>query len=365
MTMRQVQRNNATHGTNARFENGGMDTLLSKCARELAAVLRGDASQPPSAEASLDDESSSEIYHRFVHVLADCAHLVNRDHQTVVTALLHRTSAYFGTSSVVPWHTSTESKNSSGSVRTTISEPDDALTTAVILLGDREAAYVSRRSHSKWCGVHRRICKRALALAATSAASLISASCDEKSAGSSKDLWQRATRADLTIMLSRSATFLATMGALSRLQCEISLQSNSSCAVSREPENVGETKSTDKGYGRKRESSSTSSPSSSSSATLTAMAKRVDNGKGKKELATVKLNVRTLYFGARLAFSVSFTGNAPCEVRFIQPGFHALRYADRFVQLVEDVRTCVEAFEREVLFWECERRAIDFGMGTI
>lgn len=358
MTIRQIQENNAALDKKAEPGRDSTDTLLSKCAKELAAVLRGDATRPPSAAVSLDDESSSEIYHRFVHVIADCAHLVNRDHQTVVTAILHRTSAYFGTSSVVPWHTSTEPSNSTNSMLTTITEPDDALTTAVILLGDRDAAYVPRRNHGKWCGVHRRICKRALALAATSAASLISGSCDEKSE-SSKELWQRATRADLTIMLSRSATFLATMGALSRLNCAVTLQSHVRCDVSQEVKSASETKTSDKGCGHKRASSSTTTPPATSSSAT----KRVDSGKVKKELATVKLNVRTLYFGARLAFSVSFTGNAPCEVRITQPGFHALWYADRFVQLVEDVRTCVEAFEREVLFWECARRATDFKLG--
>lgn len=68
-------------------------------------------------------------------------------------------------------------------------------------------------------------------------------------------------------------------------------------------------------------------------------------------------NVRVTYYGAKIAFAVSFKDDAPCQVSFHHPGILAARHATRFAELVGEVRSLVETFERKVLVWECARRA--------
>lgn len=68
-------------------------------------------------------------------------------------------------------------------------------------------------------------------------------------------------------------------------------------------------------------------------------------------------NVRATYYGAKIAFAVSFKDDAPCQVSFHHPGILAVRHATRFAELVGEVRSLVETFERKVLVWECARRA--------
>lgn len=235
---------------------------------------------------SRDEVISDEVYEKFITLMVDCAPLVRPDHQTVMTSLLRRTSHILNVTTIFPWHHRNPTPPTQTDTPKTSIEPNDTLTTSVLLLGLFPSSSTTRTQpdhHRK-----RRALRRALVLAAAPCSKHASDSIDH-------------SIVVIQVMMSFSLTVTTALAAFARLLCDI---------------------------------------------TLTQFVKEDSNA---------EFSVRLSNSDTRLSFAVSFSGDAPCSVRFHTPGILALRQMGKFTAIVKQVRGLIEEFEREVLMWECSR----------
>lgn len=173
---------------------------------------------------------------------------------------------------------------------------------------------------------------------------------------------------DMQVMLSFALTVVVVHAALARCGCDITLQTpyaTSDAGVSYIPTNFPAGHSSASGSGSAATSGRrinlydymSQHHCSRHKSNKELDGQEQEDWQETKAVTAADFNVRATYYGAKIAFAVSFKDDAPCQVSFHHPGILAARHATRFAELVGEVRSLVETFERKVLVWECERRA--------
>lgn len=190
-------------------------TLLSVTAEAIADVIRGVSSpnkvMSTSTEAQLDEmEFDSEVYNSFIRTLVDCAPLVRKDNQTVVTSLLRQTAYILDVPTVTSWYEPNNQLESH-----LLHEPsNELLTKAVLLFGDGSPQIGKIETKRRWKVEKRRFVHRALSLAARPYSKYVYGRASVKMAS---DL-------ETKVMLSYTLTLTTAMAAFARMNCQVTIK---------------------------------------------------------------------------------------------------------------------------------------------